>query len=93
MVGSCRACFWRESGVRLSVLCLCVWQQYAFSRRENVFTFNLLCEEVHIYIYIYIYVTFNGLYKGNAEIDSITVQQRKFHPRHLGYLINNKLIP
>jgi hypothetical protein len=25
---------------------VCVWQESGFSRREDVFTFNLLCEEV-----------------------------------------------
>jgi hypothetical protein len=28
-------------GVRRSVLCRCVWQESGFSRREDVFTFNL----------------------------------------------------
>jgi hypothetical protein len=33
---------WRESGVRLSVLSWCVWQERGFSRREDVITFNFL---------------------------------------------------
>jgi hypothetical protein len=35
-------CLWQESGVGWSVLCWCVWQESGFSRREDVFTFNLL---------------------------------------------------
>jgi hypothetical protein len=42
MVGYGGVCVWREPGVRRSVLCWCVWQESGFSRRENVFTFNLL---------------------------------------------------
>jgi hypothetical protein len=33
---------WREYGVRRPALCWCVWQEYGFSRREDVFIFNLL---------------------------------------------------
>jgi hypothetical protein len=33
---------WRESGVRGSVLCWCVLEESRFSRREDVFTFNLV---------------------------------------------------
>jgi hypothetical protein len=29
-------------GVRRSVLCWCVWQESGFSRREDVFTFDLV---------------------------------------------------
>jgi hypothetical protein len=45
MVGSDGVCVWRESGVRQSVLCWCVWQESGFSRREGVFTINLLYKE------------------------------------------------
>jgi hypothetical protein len=31
---------WWESGVRLSVLCWCVWQESGFSRREDVSTYR-----------------------------------------------------
>jgi hypothetical protein len=34
--------FWRESGVRLSVLCWCVWLECGLSHREDVFTLNLV---------------------------------------------------
>jgi hypothetical protein len=34
-----------QSGVRRSVLCFCVWKESGFSRREDVFTFNLLYKE------------------------------------------------
>jgi hypothetical protein len=33
---------WRESGVRR----WCVWQESAFSRCEDVFTFNLFYKEI-----------------------------------------------
>jgi hypothetical protein len=46
MVGSGGICVWRESGVRRSVLCWCVWQESDFSRREDVFTFNLVYKEI-----------------------------------------------
>jgi hypothetical protein len=36
--GSAYGGVWRESGVRRSVLCWCVWQESGFSRREDVFT-------------------------------------------------------
>jgi hypothetical protein len=36
---------WRESGVRRSVLCWCVWQESGFSRCEDVLTFNLVCKD------------------------------------------------
>jgi hypothetical protein len=45
-VGSGGDCFWLDSGVRRSVLCWCVWQESGFSRREDVFTFNLLYKEM-----------------------------------------------
>jgi hypothetical protein len=35
-----------ESGVTQSVLCWCVWQEFSFSRREYVFTFNLVSKEI-----------------------------------------------
>jgi hypothetical protein len=43
-VGSGGVYVWRESGVRRSVLCLCIWQESGFSRREDAFTFNLVKE-------------------------------------------------
>jgi hypothetical protein len=46
MVGSGGVFDWRESGVRRSVLCWCVWQEFGFSRREDVFIFNLVYEEI-----------------------------------------------
>jgi hypothetical protein len=39
VVGSTGVCVWRESGVRRLVSCLCVWQEFGFSRHEDVFTF------------------------------------------------------
>jgi hypothetical protein len=46
MAGYGGVCVWRESVVRRSVLCWCVWQESGFSRREDVFTFNLLCKDI-----------------------------------------------
>jgi hypothetical protein len=37
MVGCDGVCVWRDFGIRLSVLCWCVWQESGFSRREDVF--------------------------------------------------------
>jgi hypothetical protein len=42
VVGSGGVCVWRDSGVRRSVLCWCVWQESGFSHREDVITFNLV---------------------------------------------------
>jgi hypothetical protein len=46
MVGSGGVCVWRESGVRRSVLCWCIWQESGFSRREDIFAFDLLHLEI-----------------------------------------------
>jgi hypothetical protein len=43
--GSAYGGVWRESGVRRSVLCWCVRQEFGFSRREDIFTFNLIYKE------------------------------------------------
>jgi hypothetical protein len=43
--GGARGGIWRIlrlAGVWQSVLCWCVWQKSGFSRREDVFTFNLV---------------------------------------------------
>lgn len=44
MVDSSGVCIWRESARRL-VLCLCVWQQSGFNRREDVFTYTLVYQD------------------------------------------------
>jgi hypothetical protein len=41
-------CIWQESGVRLSVLCWCFWQEPGSSCHEDFFTFNLSCKEILI---------------------------------------------
>jgi hypothetical protein len=46
MVGYGGVCDWRESEVRRSVLCWCLWQESGFSRREDVFSFNLVYEDI-----------------------------------------------
>jgi hypothetical protein len=46
VVGSGGVCVWRESGDRRSVLCWCDWQEYGFSHRKDVFTFDLLYKEI-----------------------------------------------
>jgi hypothetical protein len=45
VVGSGGVCVPRESGVRWSVLCWYVWQESGFSRREDIFAFNLVYKE------------------------------------------------
>jgi hypothetical protein len=67
MVGSGGICVRRESGVRRSVLCWCVWQEPGFSRREDVFTFYAL----------HGFCTFNVICKDNAAINCITVQHKR----------------
>jgi hypothetical protein len=47
VVGSGGVCVWRlEFGDRWSVLCWCFWQESGFGRREDVFTFNLIYEDI-----------------------------------------------
>jgi hypothetical protein len=46
MVGIGGICVWLESGVRQSVLCWCIWQESGVSHHEDVFTFNLLHNEI-----------------------------------------------
>jgi hypothetical protein len=46
VVGSGRVCVWCESGARWSVLCWCVLQEFGFSHREDIFTYNLLYKEI-----------------------------------------------
>jgi hypothetical protein len=65
-------CFWRESGVWRSVLCWCVWQESGFSRHENVFTFNLVKNDI-----FYNFCTFNAICKDNAAINCIAVHKKK----------------
>jgi hypothetical protein len=77
MVGSGGVCVWQESGVRRSVLCWCVWQESGLSRREDVFTLNLLK------INIYKFCTFNVIFVDNAAINFITVQHKAVHSRRL----------
>jgi hypothetical protein len=58
-----------ESG--RSVLCWYFWQEFDFSRREDVFMFNLHINKC------YICHTFNAIFKDNAAINCITVQHKK----------------
>jgi hypothetical protein len=46
MVWSGEACVWRESGVRRSVLCWGVCHESGLSRCEDVFTFDLVHDEI-----------------------------------------------
>jgi hypothetical protein len=73
MVGSDGVWVWRESGVRLSVLCLCVWQESGFSRSEDVSTFDL----TYFLKTLYKFCTFSKICKGNAAINCISVQRKK----------------
>jgi hypothetical protein len=47
MVGPGGVCFWRESGVRLSDCCWCIWREFGFSCREDVFKVNILREKFY----------------------------------------------
>jgi hypothetical protein len=65
---------WRSlhlAGVRWSVLCWCVWQESGFSRREDVFTWNLLQKKN------YEFCNFNAIFKDSAVIDYITIQHKE----------------
>jgi hypothetical protein len=44
-----------ESGVRRWVLCWCVWQESGFSRREDVFTLNLVYKEMLLILFFQCY--------------------------------------
>jgi hypothetical protein len=55
VVGSGGVCVWRESEVRRSVLCWCVWQESGFGRLEDVFTFNLLYKDILLMLYFAIH--------------------------------------
>jgi hypothetical protein len=55
------------SGVRPSVLCSCVWQEFGFSLLEDVFMFDTLYNEM---------LKFNAIFKNNAAVNSITVQHK-----------------
>jgi hypothetical protein len=55
------------SGVRRSVLCLCVWQEFGFSLLEDVFMFDTLYNEMF---------KFNAIFKNNAAVNSKTVQHK-----------------
>jgi hypothetical protein len=68
MVGFGRICFRRQSGVRLSVLCRCVWQESGFSCREDVFTFNLVYKEIIFYFQL-------RFANNNSTINCIAAQQ------------------
>jgi hypothetical protein len=70
MVGSGGVFVRRESGVRQSVLCWCVWQESGFSRHEYVFTINLLKKFYKCY-------TFSVICRDNAVINFIILQRRK----------------
>jgi hypothetical protein len=58
-------CVWPESGVRLSVLCSCVWQESGFNHREGVFIFNLLYKD------FYTLYTFSAISKDNAVYNKL----------------------
>jgi hypothetical protein len=71
-------CVWQESVVRRSVLCWCVWQESGFGRREDVFTSNLLHEE--IFINFALSVRFAKIM---LQKKSITVQHKKGNSHQL----------
>jgi hypothetical protein len=52
MVENDGVCFLPKSGDKRSVLCWCIWQESGFSRREDVFTSNLLYKEVLYMFYL-----------------------------------------
>jgi hypothetical protein len=81
MVGSGGVCVWRESGARWSVLCLYVWQESGFSRREDVFTFNL--PFFFLFQKFNEFCTFNAICKDNAAINCVSVEHKKVHSRQL----------
>jgi hypothetical protein len=63
----------RVSEVRLSALCLCVWQKFGFSRREAVFTCTLLHKK-------YYKCTFSAISKEDAATNFISIQHKKCFP-------------
>jgi hypothetical protein len=71
MVGYGGVCFWRESGVRRSVLCWCVWQESGFSRSEDVFI------KIYFIKRFYKFCTFNAICKDDSAINYITIQHKR----------------
>jgi hypothetical protein len=66
MVESCGVCLRRESAVRRSLLCWCVWQESGFSRREEIYFIKKF----------YKCRIFNTICRDNAGINCITVQHK-----------------
>jgi hypothetical protein len=81
MVGSRGVCVWRESGVRRSVLCWCIWQESDSSHREDVFTFN--SHLIHFIKIFYKFCTFSAIFKDKAALNCITAQPKKVYSRQL----------
>jgi hypothetical protein len=68
MVGSDGVCFWRESGVRRSVLSWCIWLKFGFSRREDVSTSNLIHKD------IFKFCTYSVICKHDAAVNCFCLQ-------------------
>jgi hypothetical protein len=81
MVRSGGVYVWRESGVRRSVLCWCVWQESGFRCREDVLTFNSVENK------FYKFCTFNAICTHVAPINCITVHTENSSFRQLWRLI------
>jgi hypothetical protein len=66
-----------KQAVGLSVLCW-TWQEHAFSRREDVLTFNLLFNKSFNFLYFQC-----DLQKGKAGINYLTVNTKMVYFRQL----------
>jgi hypothetical protein len=73
MLGSGSDRVWRESGVRRSVLCSCVWH------RENMFMFYLTYYTLKKHK---LYIS-NAFFIDNGTLNVITVQHKKLQSRQL----------
>jgi hypothetical protein len=67
----------RLSGVSIQEVGLCIFENSSFSRREDVFTFNLFYKDV---LYI---CTFNYICIDNGAISCTAVQHKELHSHQL----------
>lgn len=66
---------------------ICVWKESEFSRREDVFIFNLTYKED-----TQILLTFNAISKDNVAINRITVQQKSSSSQLWWVTLHNTVI-
>jgi hypothetical protein len=63
-----------ESRVRRSVLWRCVWKEFSFNRREDVFTYNLIQKK------FYKFCTFHAVFRDNPAVNWNCSTHKRFIP-------------